>query len=82
MMSLKNRSAVGLGLAIVFSAGLVVAGSTRFVSKWKNPVAGPISRSGEKVAAFVITADESMRLGPEESLAEELRSRGVDSVAG
>ena len=81
-MSLKNRAILGLAVAILFTAGLVGAGSTRFVSKWKNPVAGPISQSGEKVAAFVITAEESMRLGPEESLAGELRSRGVDSVAG
>jgi hypothetical protein len=52
------------------------------VSTWKNPVAGPISRANEKVAAFVITADESMRLGPEETLATELRNRGVNCIAG
>jgi hypothetical protein len=81
-MSLKNRAVLSLALAIVLTAGLTAAGSTRFVSKWKNPVAGPINWSGEKVAAFVITAEESMRLGPEESLAGELRSRGIESVAG
>jgi hypothetical protein len=41
-----------------------------------------IDVSGMKVAAFVVTSDESMRLGPEETLATEMRRRGVDCIAG
>jgi len=66
-----------LGLAV-----LALAGAVSYVSTWKNPVAHPLDRTGKKVATFVISADESMRLGPEETLAAELRSRGVDCVAG
>ena len=79
---MKNRTICGLVLVTLSSAAVIAAGSTRFVSTWKNPTAGPVSKSGEKVAAFVVTAEESMRLGPEESLATELRSRGLDAIAG
>ncbi len=79
---MRIRTILGLLGAGVFTVTLTVAASTRFLSTWKNPLAGPVAKSGEKVAAFVITADESMRLGPEESLAEVMRTRGVSCVAG
>lgn len=69
------------GITILAST-FTVAADTRFVSTWRNPVAGPVGKSGQKVAAFVIAAEESMRLGPEESLASLMRERGVDCVAG
>ncbi len=69
-------------IAILGLAVLALAGAVSYVSTWKNPVAHPLDRTGKKVATFVISADESMRLGPEETLAAELRSRGVDCVAG
>jgi hypothetical protein len=34
------------------------------------------------VAAFVLSPDETMRQGPEETLATEMRSRGIDCLAG
>ncbi len=34
------------------------------------------------MATFVVSADDTMRWGPEETLAAELRSRGMDAVAG
>jgi hypothetical protein len=52
------------------------------ISTWTNPAAKALVVPEMKVAAFVVTADESMRLGPEETLATEMRSRGVDCVAG
>jgi len=61
---------------------LAAAGSTEFVSTWRNPLAGPLAKPGQKAATFVITAEESMRLGPEESLADLMRTRGLDCVAG
>ncbi|MBP7866876.1 MAG: hypothetical protein KA419_13115 [Acidobacteria bacterium] len=66
----------------VLSIGTVPAGSTRVLKSWKSPLAGQVQLAGKKVAVFVVSADESMRQGPEETLATELRSRGVDGVAG
>jgi hypothetical protein len=67
---------------VLLSSTLAWAGSTRFLTTWKNPTVGTLDTAGKKVAVFVLSADESMRLGPEETLATELRSRGVDCVAG
>ena len=56
--------------------------STNFLTTWKNPKAGLLDLDGRRFAAFVVTADETMRLGPEETLAAEMRRRGFDCVAG
>ena len=73
---------VQIAVTALLTMTLAMAASTQFVSTWTNPRAGVLDFSRMKVAAFVVTADESMRLGPEETLATELRRRGVDSVAG
>jgi hypothetical protein len=67
---------------VLIAAGVATAASTRFVSTFTNPTGGSIGEARKKVATFVLSADESMRLGPEESLAEELRARGTDAYAG
>ncbi len=67
---------------LLLSGTLTMAASIRFVSTWKNPAAGAIDVSGQRVAAFVVSSDETMRLGPEETLATELRQRGIDCIAG
>jgi hypothetical protein len=70
-------------LAVVLTSfSLMAAESVRLVSKWRNPTGGSINRAGQKVATFVLTLEESMRFGPEESLASELRERGVNALAG
>jgi hypothetical protein len=69
-------------LVAFFSMTLLPAASTKFVSTWMNPAAGVIDLEDRKIAAFVVSSDESMRLGPEETLASELRRRGMDCVAG
>ncbi len=68
--------------AVLFCSTLASAGSTKFLSTWKNPVAGRIGLAGKKIAAFVITLDPSLRQGREETLAEELRGRGLNCFAG
>ena len=68
-------------LLILLNSCLLNAG-TSFLSTWKNPRAGLVDVDGKKFAAFVVTADETMRLGPEETLAAEMRRRGLDCVAG
>lgn len=70
-----------IGLVLLTSY-LATAASTNFVSTWKNPAGGSIAEARKKVATFVLSADETMRLGPEESLADELRSRGTEALAG
>ena len=67
---------------ILLISSLASAGSTKFVSTWTNPAGAPISRAGKKVAAFVMNPDEGMRQGQEETLATEMRGRGVDCIAG
>ena len=67
--------------AFLLTVTLATAASTQFVSTWRNPKAGPIDAT-VKMATFVISSDDALRLGPEETLAAELRSRGMDAVAG
>ena len=67
-------------------AGLVattvlVSAAPKFSSVWKSPDAGSVSFAGKKVAALVMTSDESLRVAGEESLVRELTARGLQSVA-
>jgi len=70
---------LGTGL---FVTTVALAATIEFITIFTNPLAGPVVRSGHKVAAFVVSADESMRRGPEDNLVAELRKRGVNCVAG
>lgn len=70
-----------VGTALM-AATLSMASSTKFVSTWKNPAADSIDLSATKWAAFVVSPDTMMRMGPEETLATEMRRRGVDCIAG
>lgn len=76
------RSAMRIIGFIMLSSGIATAASTKFVSTWRNPTGGSIAEARKKVATFVLSADETMRLGPEESLADELRARGTEALAG
>ena len=68
---------LGLQMAGAFlvTVTLATAASTRFVSTWKNPEAAPLDATAVKMATFVISSDDTMRWGPEETLAAELRRR-------
>jgi hypothetical protein len=61
-------------------AGLTAAAPT-LTSTWKAPGAGPLNFAGKKVAALVITTDESLRMSAEEALAREITARGPRGVA-
>ena len=75
-----------LGLRIIctilLTSILATAASTKFVSTWSNPTAGSLGQAGKRVAAFVLSSDETMRQGPAETLATEMRRRGIDCLAG
>jgi hypothetical protein len=63
-----------VGLATALSA------SVKFTSTWKSIDASTISFAGKKVAALVISNDDSLRVAGEEGLARELSARGMQGV--
>jgi hypothetical protein len=66
--------------AVLGVAALAAAGP-KFVSKWASPEARGVSFAGKKVAALIISEDESLRVSGEEALARELTARGIQGVA-
>ncbi len=67
---------------VLLACAAANAASTRFVSTWRNPDGGSLADARKKVATFVLSPDESLREGPEETLAAEMRSRGTETYAG
>ena len=59
----------------------LVAAEHRFTSTWKAPGTGPLNFAGKRVAALVITTDDSLRMSAEAALAREITARGPKGVA-
>jgi len=76
------KSFLFTAVVVALLSGFSVEGSTKLVSVWKNPNAAPGSRIGKKFASFLIDPDVTMREGPEETLAAEIRRRGLECLAG
>jgi len=74
-----NRLSATTLLAV--AAVTVLSAAPKFTSTWRSPDAGSVSFAGKKVAALVITQDDSLRIAGEEALAAELAARGLQSVA-
>jgi hypothetical protein len=72
----------GALLVVLQICTISMAGSTKYVSIFKNPRAGLIDFSGKKVACFVIIPSEELRDAREETVAAEMRKRGVQALAG
>ena len=70
-----------LTLAATVVAVSVVSAAPKFISVWKSPEAGSTSFAGKKVAALIISNDQSLRMAGEEALARELAGKGLQSVA-
>jgi hypothetical protein len=70
-----------LVLVAVAASATALSASIKFTSTWKSMDAGTVSFAGKKVAALVISQDDSLRVSGEESLARELSSRGMQGVA-
>jgi hypothetical protein len=68
-------------LAAFLVTTAVVSAAPKFSSVWKSPDAGSVTFAGKKVAALVMTQDDSLRVAGEESLVRELTARGLQSVA-
>jgi hypothetical protein len=67
--------------AVVLGAAVVAASDNEFVTTWKAPGAGEMNFAGRKVAAVLITDDDSLRVSTEEALAREITARGPQGVA-
>jgi len=68
-----------LTLAVATVASLSAA--ITFTSTFKSLDAGAVNLTGKKVAALVISNDDSLRVAGEESLVRELTARGMQAVA-
>jgi hypothetical protein len=66
-------------VSIVLAA--LVAADVKFKSTWKWMDAGQVNFAGKKVAALVMTDDDSLRVSGEEALVRELNARGLQMVA-
>jgi hypothetical protein len=70
-------------LVVVLAAvGAQACATTHFKTTWRDPAAQPVALRGQKVAAFVMSQNESMRRAGEDTLARELSSRGVQGIPG
>jgi hypothetical protein len=65
-----------LAASVLVGSAALAAASSDFISTWKAPGAGPINFAGRKVAAVLITDDDSLRVSAEEALAREITARG------
>ena len=75
------RRAFSVVLGILILAASLIAADVKFTSTWKGKDAAGASFAGKKVAALVISQDESLRVAGEEALVRELTPRGLNMVA-
>jgi hypothetical protein len=71
---------VPASLVAVVVAVASLSGEIRFNSTWKHIDAGTVSFAGKKIAALVISNNDSLRVSGEESLTRELNARGLQAV--
>jgi hypothetical protein len=71
----------GGALAVMAIAGTVLAAAPEFKNVWRSPDAAQVSFAGRKLAALLITQDETLRIAGEELLMRELTERGVNATA-
>ena len=70
-------------LCVVLSALLATAAAgaaPKFRSVWKTPEVSKLNFASKKIAALVITDDQSLQMSGEEALAKELNNLGVSAV--
>ena len=69
------------GGILLLAMVLAACSTTVFHSTWKAPDAKPVSASGEKIIAFVVSTNQASRRAAEDALARELTRRGAVGVA-
>jgi hypothetical protein len=67
-----------IGIVLI---SVVTHAGTKYRTTWRASDAGTLSFVGKKVAALVISSDESLRMSSEEALVRELTARGLQGVA-
>ena len=72
---------VSATLVVATAAVAALSAAITFTSTFKSIDAGAVSFAGKKVAALVISNDDSLRVAGEESLVRELTARGMQAVA-
>jgi hypothetical protein len=65
----------------ILATGVTLFAAPKFTSTWKAPDAASVSFAGKKIAALVISQDQSLRVSGEEELARQLTSRGMTGIA-
>jgi hypothetical protein len=79
MRRVEHTVSATLLFAVVAVA--VLPAAVTFTSTFKSIDAGAVNFAGKKVAALVISNDDSLRVPGEESLVRELTARGMQAVA-
>ena len=74
---IRSKRVLAVLLAIVAAA---CATGSNFTSSWTAPDAQPLRFAGKKVAALVISKDESVRRGAEDELSYQLTKRGAKGI--
>jgi len=69
-----------LVVTLALSAAVTVLAQNDFLSTWKADGVTDINFAGKKVAAVLITEDDSLRVPAEEALAREITARGPIGV--
>jgi hypothetical protein len=67
---------------VLVLAGVGACATTEFRSTWKDPSAQPGMLQGKRVATFVLAKSEGLRREGEQTLAQEVSSRGGLGVPG
>jgi hypothetical protein len=76
-----QRPVIAIALATVIATIATIAADVKFKSAWRSMDAAQVSFAGKKVAALVMTDDDSLRVSGEEALVRELTGRGLQMVA-
>ena len=79
-MTQGERTTVAAVIVGVISMA-ALTGAVKFTATFKSPDASAVNFAGKKVAALVISQDDSLRVAGEESLVRELNLRGMQGVA-
>jgi hypothetical protein len=75
-----NR-AVPATLAVTVAVVTILSADVKFTSAWRSSEAGTVNFAGKKIAALVISQDDSLRVPGEEAIVRELTARGLQAVA-
>ena len=80
-MMMRHSTGFALTTLAIVTSVAALSAAIRFTSTFKSLDAGAVSFVGKKVAALVISNDDSLRVSGEEALVRELKERGMQAVA-